>query len=125
MSNVTLIITKAPMKKKDKVETYTHLNDIFRAFLVGFDEGLLSDDTVLAGAVWRHLYEQAAVKDFAAMGKVVEYIRRNAQRLDEINEIDYLKHGVVTLSGLEREEIGHMKARQALIEMIRRREREA
>lgn len=114
-----------PMKKEDKVKTYSHLNDTFRGFLVGFDEGLLSDDTVLAGAVWRHLYEQAPIKDYANLAVLVEYIRKNAQHLDNINEIDYLKHGIVTFIGLDQKGIDHMKAREAMIEMIRRREKEA
>lgn len=116
---------KKPMKKEDKVKTYSHLNDIFRGFLVGFDEGLLSDDTVLAGAVWRHLFEQAPIKDYASLAKLVDYIRKNAQHLDGINEIDYLKHGIVTFIGLDEKEIDHLKARQNLIELIRRKEREA
>lgn len=116
---------KKPMKKEDKVKTYTHLNDIFRGFLVGFDEGLLSDDTVLAGAVWRHLFEQAPIKDYANLAKIVDYIRKNAQHLDGINEIDYLKYGIVTFIGMDETEIDHLKARQALIEMIRRKEKEA
>lgn len=116
---------KKPMKKEDKVKTYTHLNDIFRGFLVGFDEGLLSDDTVLAGAVWRHLFEQAPIKDYANVAKIVDYIRKNAQHLDAINEIDYLKYGIVTFIGMDETEIDHLKARQALIEMIRRKEKEA
>lgn len=116
---------KAPMKKENKVATYQHLNDIFRGFLIGFDEGLLSDDTVLAGTVWRHLYEQAEIKDYAALGQMVDYIRKNIQHLDEINEIDYLKHGIVTFIDLDQKEIDHLKVRQTLIDKIKTKEREA
>ena len=31
------------MNKENKLKTYTHLNDVFRAFMFGLDEGLLSE----------------------------------------------------------------------------------
>ena len=113
-----------PMNKENKKAAYTHLNDIFRAFLVGFDEGLLSDDTVLAGAVWRHVLEMNEIKDYAVLGILCDYIRKNAAHLDTINEIDYLKHGIITFVQLEQKEIDHLKARQKIIEKILQKENE-
>lgn len=115
---------KRPMNKKNKVNTYTHLNDIFRGFLIGFDEGLLSDDTVLAGAVWRHLLEMNEIEDYAVLGQMCDYIRKNAQHLDEIPEVDYLKHGIVSFIDLEQSGIDHLKVRKQLIEKIHQKERE-
>lgn len=115
---------KSPMNKKNKLITYTHLNDIFRGHLVGFDEGLLSDDTVLAGAIWRHLLEQNEIKDYAVLGKLCDYIRKNIQHLDNINEIDYLKHGIITFVDLDQKEVDHLKEREKLIEIIRAKEQE-
>lgn len=109
---------KAPMNKKNKVLAYTHMNDIFRGFLFGLDEGLLSDDTVLAGAIWRHLLEQNEIKDFACLGILCEYIRKNIAHLDTINEIDLLKNGIVTLVGFDQSSVDHLKERNTLIEKI-------
>lgn len=109
---------KAPMNKKNKLKAYTHLNDVFRAFLFGLDEGLLSDDTVLAGAIWRHLFEQKEIKDFASLGIICEYIRKNIAHLDNINEIDLLKNGIVTLVGFDQTSVDHLKERPKLIEKI-------
>lgn len=113
---------KSPMSKKDKTHTYTHLNDIFRAYLIGFDEGLLSDDTVLAGAIWRHVLEMDEIKDYAVLGKMCDYIRKNAQHLDNINEIDYLKFGIVSFVDLDQKEVDHHKARKEIIELIKNKE---
>lgn len=113
---------KATMNKKNKSKAYNHLNDIFRAFLFGLDEGLLSDDTVLAGAIWRHLMEQNEVKDFAVLGVLCDYIRKNVSHLDKINEIDLLKNGIVTLVDFDQSNIDHLKERNKIIEKILNKE---
>ena len=106
------------MNKKNKSKAYNHLNDVFRGFLFGLDEGILSDDTVLAGAVWRHLMEQKEITDFANLGVLCEYIRKNAAHLDTINEMDLLKNGIVTLVGFDQLKIDHLKEREVLIHKI-------
>lgn len=116
---------KRPMKKKDKRHTYQYLNDIFRGHLIGFDEGLLSDDDVLAGAVWRHLLEMNEIKDYAVLGQMCDYIRKNIQHLDNnVNEFDYLKAGIVSFVDIDQKEVDHLKARQQLIEKIKEKENE-
>ncbi len=112
-----------PMNKQNKLQTYSHLNDIFRGFLIGFDEGFLSDDTVLAGAVWRHLLEMNEIKDYAVLGKLCDYIRKNAQHLDNLSEADFVRHGVVSFVDLDQKSVDHMKVRNQLIEKIRAEQR--
>ncbi|CAF0964256.1 unnamed protein product [Brachionus calyciflorus] len=114
----------SPMNKENKMKAYTHLNDIFRAFLFGFDEGLLSDDTVLAGAVWRHLLEMRDLKDHAILGELVEYIRKNVHHLEKINDVDILKNGIVSFVGLDQKELDHMKVRLKILEKIKQKENE-
>jgi cytochrome b pre-mRNA-processing protein 3 len=109
---------KSPMNTKNKRIAYNHLNDIFRAFLFGFDEGLLSDDTILAGAIWRHLFEECEIKDYAAIAIICEYIRKNVAHLDTINEIDLLKNGIVTFVGFDQTNRDHLKERTKVIEKI-------
>ena len=79
---------KRPMNKKNKITTYEHLYEVFRAFMVGFDEGLLSDDVVLAGAVWRHILEMREITDYAVLGEMCDYIRKNISHLENIPEVD-------------------------------------
>jgi cytochrome b pre-mRNA-processing protein 3 len=77
-----------PMNKTNKFKTYEHLYEIFRGFMIGFDEGLLSDDIVLAGAVWRHILEQNEINDYAILGEMCDYIRKNVAHLETIPEVD-------------------------------------
>ncbi|RMZ95113.1 succinate-semialdehyde mitochondrial [Brachionus plicatilis] len=99
----------SPMNRENKAKAYGHLNDIFRAFLFGFDEGLLSDDTVLAGAIWRHLLEMQDIKDHALLGELCDYIRKNAQHLENISDVDILKNGIVSFVGFDQKELDHSK----------------
>lgn len=51
------------------------LSQQFQAALTGYDEGLLNNDMVLAGAVWRRFY-QMTCQDATDVEKIVEYIRK-------------------------------------------------
>ena len=66
------------------------LEEEFRAFLFSFDEAALSSDTVLAGAIWRHIFLQ---QDFDPrhMEVLVNYVRQNLAALDKMNKEDLLK----------------------------------
>ncbi len=59
------------------------LVDEFQASLFAYDEGLLSSDQVLAGAIWRNLLLQ---QDFdpRQLDMMVNYVRENMARLDNI-----------------------------------------
>lgn len=50
----------------------------FQAAVVGYDEGLLSDDKVLAGAVWRTLLQQHC-SDLENLECIVHYIRKQVR----------------------------------------------
>lgn len=60
------------------------LADEFQASLFSYDEGLMSSDTVLAGAIWRTLLLR---KDFDPrhLEALIEYIRENIATLDKIS----------------------------------------
>ena len=60
------------------------LADEFQASLFSYDEGLMSSDTVLAGAIWRTLLLQ---KDFNPrhLEALVDYVRENVATLDKIS----------------------------------------
>lgn len=58
------------------------LVDEFQASLFAYDEGLLSSDQVLAGAIWRNLMLQ---QDFdpRQLEMIVDYIRENIAHFDK------------------------------------------
>ena len=113
---------KVTMKKEDKRNTYEHLNDVFRTMLFGLDEGLLGDDTELASAVWRHLMDERDVHDYAALGDLCDYIRKNVSHLEAISEHDLLQHGIVSFVDFEQRDLDHSKVRPKMIELIRRKQ---
>ena len=95
----------------------------FRTCLFGFDEGLLSDDTVLSGAVWRILLEMRDLKDFAVLGEMCDYIRKNVQHLENMTEFDLLRDGIVSFVDFDQEKVNHIVMKPKILEIIRKRER--
>ncbi len=83
------------------------------------------DDTVLAGAVWRHLLLMKEIKDYSVVLELCEYIRKNIHHMEKINEIDYLRNGIVSFVDFEQKELDHAKVRLKLIERIKKRQHEA
>ncbi|KAF5280054.1 hypothetical protein FQA39_LY18169 [Lamprigera yunnana] len=59
------------------------LYEQFRAVMVAYDEGLQSSDAVLAGALWRRLYQQESV-DLEHLDMLVKYVRRQVKMLDAL-----------------------------------------
>ncbi|KAK4883505.1 hypothetical protein RN001_006824 [Aquatica leii] len=57
------------------------LSGQLNAALIGYDEGLNSSDVVLAGALWRRLYQQKSV-DPEHLDMLVKYIRRQIKIMD-------------------------------------------
>ncbi|XP_015606318.1 ubiquinol-cytochrome-c reductase complex assembly factor 1 [Cephus cinctus] len=68
----------------------TEISQQFNAAIIGYDEGLLSDDKVLAGAVWRR-FLQSESNDPEAVEKLVIYVRKQICALDKQPKDDFLK----------------------------------
>lgn len=71
-------------------EHIRELSEELQAALIAYDEGLQSDDTVLAGAIWRRFYQ----KEFAAphhVEELVRYIRKHISLLDNLSIQQILK----------------------------------
>ncbi|KRT80705.1 hypothetical protein AMK59_5879, partial [Oryctes borbonicus] len=60
------------------------LNEQFQASLIAYDEGLQSDDVVLAGAIWRRMYQQGEVEP-ENLDMLIKYIRKHIKVLDNIS----------------------------------------
>jgi len=64
-----------------------YLKDLWvqwRGVLVSYDEGLIKGDAVLAGAVWRNVFQGREDVDIADVAAVVSYLRRELSRLDKL-----------------------------------------
>ncbi|XP_026540973.1 ubiquinol-cytochrome-c reductase complex assembly factor 1 isoform X3 [Notechis scutatus] len=70
------------------------LTEVFYASIFGYDEGILSDDHVLAAAIWRNLFETHC-KDPRQLAMMVEYVRKQVQHLDAMSGEDLLLSGEV------------------------------
>uniref|UniRef100_A0A8C8A7V7 Ubiquinol-cytochrome c reductase complex assembly factor 1 n=1 Tax=Otus sunia TaxID=257818 RepID=A0A8C8A7V7_9STRI len=67
----------------------------FYAALFGYDEGILSDDHVLAAALWRNLFNKNC-EDPRHLELLVEYVRKQVQHLDALSGEDLLLTGEVS-----------------------------
>lgn len=67
----------------------------FYAAILGYDEGILSDDRGLAAALWRAFFNQKC-EDPRQLELLVEYVRKQMQYLDSMNGEDLLLTGEVS-----------------------------
>ncbi|KAJ0178771.1 hypothetical protein K1T71_005546 [Dendrolimus kikuchii] len=65
----------------------TELSELFQAALVSYDEGL-SDDKVMAAAIWRRFYSLSEDKKAEHVEKIVKFIRHQISLLDKIPSAD-------------------------------------
>lgn len=56
------------------------LSEQLQAAFIGYDEGMQSDDIVLAGALWRRMYQMEEA-DPEHLEKLVKYIRKNVSNI--------------------------------------------
>ncbi|XP_038606216.1 ubiquinol-cytochrome-c reductase complex assembly factor 1 isoform X2 [Tachyglossus aculeatus] len=70
------------------------MTDSFYASVLGYDEGILSDDHGLAAALWRAFFNQKC-EDPRQLELLVEYVRKQVQYLDSMSGEDLLLTGEV------------------------------
>ncbi|KAM4692279.1 ubiquinol-cytochrome c reductase complex assembly factor 1 [Rhinophrynus dorsalis] len=70
------------------------MTEIFYAAIFGYDEGIMSDDRVLAASLWRNLFNKEC-DDPRQLELMVEYVRKQMQYLDTLNGEDLLLTGEV------------------------------
>lgn len=75
------------------------LSEQFKAILFAYDEGLLSDDKALAGALWRNFFEKDC-KDVAHLERMVEYVRKQLCTIDNMESNVMLSSGLMIFSPL-------------------------
>ncbi|XP_016933384.2 ubiquinol-cytochrome-c reductase complex assembly factor 1 [Drosophila suzukii] len=69
-----------PSRTRQQIET---LSEQFQAALIAYDEGIMSDDRVLACALWRRFFEMNC-DDYAQIERLVKYVRQQAAMLDSL-----------------------------------------
>jgi len=74
--------TSSSLRRKQIQE----LADQFQACLFSYDEGLMSSDHVLAGALWRNLLQNEDIEDLALTDKLVGYVRQQISLLDQVDQ---------------------------------------
>lgn len=79
-----------------KRDTLQVLQQQFYGITIGYDEGLLCDDTVLATVLWRNLFHNKTRTDAEQLGRLVEYVRKNIQHLDSLPREHVLQDGRIT-----------------------------
>uniref|UniRef100_A0A3B4V2D5 Ubiquinol-cytochrome c reductase complex assembly factor 1 n=1 Tax=Seriola dumerili TaxID=41447 RepID=A0A3B4V2D5_SERDU len=70
------------------------MTETFYAAIFGYDEGILSDDPVLAAALWRILFNRQC-EDPKQLELMVEYVRKQMQYIDALDGEDLLLTGEV------------------------------
>ncbi|XP_035209738.1 ubiquinol-cytochrome-c reductase complex assembly factor 1-like isoform X2 [Stegodyphus dumicola] len=94
-SDVELRMDKLEMPSSDKKKNLKEFTAQFNAALIGYDEGLLGDDTVLAASAWRILFDRHCI-DPRLLENVVLYIRRQICHLDSLNTEEFIIRGMVS-----------------------------
>ncbi|KAM9759159.1 ubiquinol-cytochrome c reductase complex assembly factor 1 [Menidia menidia] len=79
------------MHRKEALKSMT---ETFYAAIFGYDEGILSDDCVLAAALWRNLFNRQC-EDPQQLELMVEYVRKQMQFIDALDGNDLLLTGEV------------------------------
>ncbi|XP_071959667.1 ubiquinol-cytochrome-c reductase complex assembly factor 1-like [Antedon mediterranea] len=64
----------------------------FHGVLLAYDEGVMSDDRVLAGALWRNIFLQRC-DDPESLANMVEYVRMQIQYLETLDSSQLLQKG--------------------------------
>ncbi|KAH8305249.1 hypothetical protein KR018_006735 [Drosophila ironensis] len=87
-----------PSRTRQQIET---LSEQFQAALIAYDEGIMSDDRVLAAALWRRFFEMNC-EDYAQIERLVKYVRQQAVMLDSLTREQFITKPKVTWLDLDK-----------------------
>ena len=72
----------------------------FRGLIIAYEEGILSNDMTLASAFWRNWVSNKTQTDPQGLSRLVEYIRKQVQVMDEGDTVKLLKEGTIKMAKL-------------------------
>lgn len=75
-----------PSQTRQQIEI---LSEQFQAALIAYDEGIMSDDRVLSGALWRRFFAMKC-DDIVMIERLVKYVREQIVFLDQLSPDDFL-----------------------------------
>ncbi|TMW51684.1 hypothetical protein DOY81_003230 [Sarcophaga bullata] len=75
-----------PSRTRQQIE---ELSEQFQAALIAYDEGVMSEDRILAAALWRRFFEMNC-NDYERIERLVKYVRRQVLMLDNLTKQDFL-----------------------------------
>ncbi|XP_034102512.1 ubiquinol-cytochrome-c reductase complex assembly factor 1 [Drosophila albomicans] len=75
-----------PSRTRQQIET---LSEQFQAALIAYDEGIMSDDRVLACALWRRFFEMEC-DNYAQIERLVKYVRMQTVMLDSLTREQFI-----------------------------------
>ncbi|XP_065360979.1 ubiquinol-cytochrome-c reductase complex assembly factor 1 [Calliphora vicina] len=75
-----------PSRTRQQIE---ELSEQFQAALIAYDEGIMSEDRVLAAALWRRFFELNC-EEYERIERLVKYVRSQVQMLDNLSRQDFL-----------------------------------
>lgn len=76
------------------------LAEQFQATLINYDEGLMSDDMILASALWRRFFEMKC-DDYSKLEKLVNYVRKTALQLENMTRDQLLSDPKIIWSSIK------------------------
>ncbi|GAB0086612.1 ubiquinol-cytochrome-c reductase complex assembly factor 1 [Sergentomyia squamirostris] len=76
-----------PSAAKKHIEILSHQ---FQAALINYDEGLMSDDKVLAGALWRRFFEKEC-NNYEMLEDLVKYVREHVKMLEMLSNDNFVQ----------------------------------
>ncbi|KAK9505677.1 hypothetical protein O3M35_009672 [Rhynocoris fuscipes] len=101
-SDVSARAKKLCNEQPSLIKSQIHeLSEEFQAALVNYDEGLLSNDTVLAGAIWRRFLMRSQSCSAQDLEVMVKYIRKSMLLLDQWNIEVFLKEKTIKWTPLK------------------------
>lgn len=104
---------------KHRKEGVKALFEHFKPTLLSYDEGALSSDSVLAGALWRNIFEMNCA-DVSHLELMVDYTRRQLAHVDQQPASDLLSTGLVRLLPL-RNSLDAEERHETIVSEIKRR----
>lgn len=72
-------------------------NNALRGSVFAYDEGFFAGDTVLAGALWRNLWDSKENVDMAHIEQLIHYIRAQLYVFERMSDIDFAAGRVLFL----------------------------
>ncbi|XP_037937589.1 ubiquinol-cytochrome-c reductase complex assembly factor 1-like [Teleopsis dalmanni] len=75
-----------PSQTRKQIEI---LSEQFQAALIAYDEGAMSNDSIMAGALWRRFFEMNC-EDYERIERLVKYVRIQMIMLDQLSREEFI-----------------------------------